>query len=89
MLECNQQLFLLIEKKIYQFKAKDSEKKRYSLCFGNIFQGFTVDFSKKTKLNGYVHDISVDHYQCITIDISDFEDIRNWWVISYKTYIFE
>ena len=36
--------------KIYQFKAKDSEIKKYPLCLGNVSKEFTVDnMKKKTK----------------------------------------
>ena len=37
--------------KIYQFKAKTSEIKTYSLCSGNISKDFTVDNMKKTEFN--------------------------------------
>ena len=33
--------------KIHQFKAKDSEIKRYPLCLGNISKDFSVDNMKK------------------------------------------
>ena len=36
--------------KIYQFKAKDSEIKDYTLCLGNISKSFTVNNIKKTGL---------------------------------------
>ena len=32
---------------VHQFKAKDSEIKRYSLCLGNILKDFSVDNIKK------------------------------------------
>ena len=47
--------------KIHQFKAKDYEIKRYPLCLGNISKDFSVDYIKKTGLNGYVYDFSVDY----------------------------
>ena len=53
--------------KIHQFKAKDSEIKRYPLCLGNISKDFSVDNMKKTGLNGYVYDFSVD-YNAIAVD---------------------
>ena len=41
--------------KIYQFKAKDSEIKYYSLCLGNVSKKFTVNnLKKKTGLKGVV-----------------------------------
>ena len=33
--------------KIYQFKANDSETKKYSLCLGNILKDFTANNMKK------------------------------------------
>ena len=54
--------------KIHQFKAKDSEIKRYPLCLGNISKDFSVDNMKKTELNEYVCDFSVD-YNAIATDV--------------------
>ena len=43
-----QNSFLFVNaKKIYQFKANDSETKKYSLCLGNIFKDFTANNMKK------------------------------------------
>ena len=47
--------------KIYQFKAKDSEKKKYPLCLGNIPGDFPANYMKKTVLNGCVYDFSFDY----------------------------
>ena len=46
---------------IYKFKAKDSEIVASSLCMGNISKDVPVDNMKKTGLNGYVYDFSVDY----------------------------
>ena len=46
-------------RKIHQFKAKDSEIKRYLLCLENISKDFSVDIMKKTRLNGFAYDFSV------------------------------
>ena len=49
--------------KLYQFKAKDSEIKEYPLSLGNISNDFTTNKMKKKKktgLNGYVYEFSVD-----------------------------
>ena len=51
---------------IIKFKAKDSEIKACSLCLGNISKDSSVDNMKKTGLNGYVYDFSVD-YNAITV----------------------
>ena len=47
--------------KVIKFKAKDSEIVAASLCLGNISKEFSVDNMKKTRLNGYVYDFSVDY----------------------------
>ena len=47
--------------KVIKFKAKDSEIVAASLCLGNISKEFSVDNMKKTGLNGYVYDFSVDY----------------------------
>ena len=46
---------------IHTFKAKDSEIVATPLCLGNISKDFSVDNLKKTGLNGYVYDFSVDY----------------------------
>ena len=38
---------------IIEFEAKDSEIVAYPLCLGNISKDFSVDNTKKTRLNGY------------------------------------
>ena len=53
--------------KIIEFKAKDSEIVATTLCLGNISKEFSADNIKKTGLNGYVYDFSVD-YDAITVD---------------------
>ena len=49
--------------KIYQFEGKSSEiKPPHPLCLGNVSEGFTANNKKKkTELNGYVYDFSVDY----------------------------
>ena len=47
--------FLLINATtLYQFKAKNSEIKDYTLCLGNISKDFTINNTKKTELGGVV-----------------------------------
>ena len=60
---------------IYKFKAKDSEIVVTPLCLGNISKDFSVDNMKKTGLNGYVYDFSVD-YDAIGVD--DILDIHKY-----------
>ena len=50
-----------------KFKAKDSEIVATPLCLRNISKYFSVDNVKKTRLNGYVNDFSVD-YDAISVD---------------------
>ena len=58
--------------KIYQFKANDSEIKKYLLCLGNISKDFTANnMKKKPRLNGYVYKFFVDY------DIIDTSNIIN------------
>ena len=52
---------------VTKFKAKDSEIVAYPLCLGNISKDFSVDNMKKTGLNRYVYDFSVD-YNDIAVD---------------------
>ena len=61
---------------MHQFKAKESEIKRCHLCLGNISKDFSVDNVKKTGLNGYVYDFSVDY----AIAIDEILDITSiYW----------
>ena len=60
---------------IIKFKAKDSEIVATPLCLGNISKDWSVDNMKKTGLNGYVYDFSVD-YDSIAVD--DILDIHNY-----------
>ena len=60
---------------IHKFKPKDSEIVATPLCLGNISKDFLVDNIKKTGLNGYVYDFSVD-YDAIAVD--DILDIHKY-----------
>ena len=57
--------------KLYEFKANDSEIKKYPLCLGIISKDFTAINMKKTGLNGYVYKFSVDY------NITDANNIIN------------
>ena len=49
-------------KEICKFKAKDSEIVLNILCLGNISKKVLADYmKKKTGLNGYVYNFSVDY----------------------------
>ena len=61
---------------IHKFKAKDTELVASPLCLGNISKVFSVDnMKKKTGLNGYVYDFSVE-YDAIAVD--DILDIHKF-----------
>ena len=60
---------------ICKFKAKDSEIVASPLCLGNISKDLSVDNMKKTGLNGYAYDFSVD-YDAIAVD--DILDIHKY-----------
>ena len=53
--------------KIHKFKPKNSEIKVYPLYLESISKGFSLDNLKKTGLNGYVYDFSVN-YNAIAVD---------------------
>ena len=53
--------------KLKKIQAKDSEIVVTSFCLGNNSKEFSVDNMKKTGLNGYVYDFSVD-YNAIPVD---------------------
>ena len=56
-------------KEIHKFKAKDFENVATPLCLGNISKDWTVDNMKKTGLNRYVYDFSVDYDAIAVLDI--------------------
>ena len=62
---------------IHKFKAKDSEIVASPLRQGNISKDVSVDNMKKTGLNGYVYDFSVD-YDAIAVD--DVLDIHKYLI---------
>ena len=62
-------------KEIIKFKAKDSEIVPTPLWLGNITKEFSENNTKKTGLNGYVYDLSVD-YEAIAV--ADILDIHNY-----------
>ena len=72
-------LFVNTTKNIYQFKAKDSEIKKYPLCLGNISKDFTANNMKKRGLNRYVYKFSVD----FIIDTSNVIGIHKYLIKKY------
>ena len=77
--------------KIYKFKAKDSEIVASPLCLGNISKDWLIDNMKKTGLNGYVYDFSVD-YKAADVMLMIFKRfIDIWWrkILWYEKYFFK
>ena len=58
-------------KEIIKFNAKVFEIVATSLCLGNISKDCSVDNMKKTGLNGYVYDFSVDYRTVFAVLISN------------------
>ena len=60
---------------IHKSKTKDSEIVATPLCLENISKDLSVDNIKKTGLNGYIYDFSID-YDAIAVD--DILDIHKY-----------
>ena len=60
---------------IIKFEVKDSEVVATTLCLANTSKDWSVDNMKKTGLNGYVYDFSVD-FDAIAVD--DILAIHNY-----------
>ena len=60
---------------IYKLKAKDSEIVASPICLENISKDWFVDNMKRTGLNGYVYDFSVDYDAA---DVDDIKDIHRY-----------
>ena len=56
---------------MYHFKAKNSEKKDYTLRLENISKDFTIHNMKKTGLGGVIKFLSVDFNPIDTKNILD------------------
>ena len=56
---------------IIEFKVRDSEIVTNAICFGNISKEWSVNNMKKTELNWYVYDFSVDYNYTAVDDILD------------------
>ena len=68
-------MLLVNATKIYQFKAKDSEIKDYTLCLCNISKDFTINNMKKTGFKASVQFFPVDFSP---IDRNDILDIHKY-----------
>ena len=62
-------------KEIHKLKAKHSEIVATSLCLWNILKDWPADNMKKTGLNGYFHDFSVNYD---AIAVAGILDIRKY-----------
>ena len=60
---------------IIKFESKDPEILPHPLCLGNISKDWSVDNMRKTGLNGYIYNFSVN-YDAITVD--DTLDIHKY-----------
>ena len=69
---------------IYKFKGKYSEIVAILLCLGNISKDWSADNMKKTGLNGYVYDFSVD-YDATNVD--DILDIHKYVIKKITVYM--
>ena len=56
-------------KEIVKSKAKDSEIVASPLCLGNISKDWSTDNMKKTGLNRYTYEFSVDYNDFSTINL--------------------
>ena len=67
----NSTFLFVIDTKISQFKAKDSEIKDYKLCLGNISKDFTINNMKKNSIKRNWKNFLVDFNPIDTYDILD------------------
>ena len=72
----NSYLFINVNgTEIYKFTAKDSIIVPNNLCLGNVSKDFSTSNMKKTGLNGYIYDFSIDYN---SIGVSDIQDIHKY-----------
>ena len=72
----NSYLFINVNgTEIYKFTAKDSIIVPNNLCLGNVSKDFSISNMKKTGLNGYIYDFSIDYN---SIGVSDIQDIHKY-----------
>ena len=63
--------YLLMLQNIYQFQAKDSEVKDYTLCLGDISKDFTINSMRNNKIKRNCKFFFVDFNPIDTNDILD------------------
>ena len=71
--ERNSYLFVN-SKENHKFKAKDYEIVATRLCLGKVSKNWSVDNTKKNRLNGYVYDFSVDYDAIAVADVLDIHE---------------
>ena len=71
-------------KKTVKFKAKDSEIVASPICLGNISKDWSPHNMKKTGLNGYVYEFSVDYRNINPTNIDKtMEIIHGCFMVKY------
>ena len=71
-------------KKTVKFKAKDSEIVASPVCLGNIWKDWSPDNMKKTGLNEYVYEFSVDYWNFNPTNIDKtMEIIHEYFMVKY------
>ena len=71
-------------KEIVKFKSKDSEIVASPLCLGNISKDWSEDNMKKTGLNGYVYEFSVDYRTFNSLNIAKNTPIvHRYFMVKY------
>ena len=68
-------IYLLMVEEFISLKQNTLKLRHIHFCLGNISKDFSVDNMKKTGLNGYVYDFSVN-YDAIAVD--DVLDIHKY-----------
>ena len=72
-------------KEIVKFKAKDSAIVATPLCLGNISKDWSVNNMKKTGLNGYVYELSVDYEVFNPLDAAKtIPVLHDYFIAKYK-----
>ena len=66
----NSYLFLN-SKEIHKFNRKNFEILPNPLCLGSMSKSFSAEYIKKTGLDGYVYDVSVDYWAVATNKVLD------------------
>ena len=66
-----------------KFKAKNSEIVATPLCLGNISKDWSLDNMKRTGLNGYVYEISVDYHPILGNINKAVPTFHNYFMFNY------